>query len=206
MPGNSTSLREAHSAANPENPAVVNVRRPNIAKSEHARLGAHYHVEPHPADDARQPQTVLRLPDLAAAVKRWSRPQLRIGAIAQWAAIALGGLLAAWLIFGGRPPSTRDANESQTAPAWAPAARNLPAPSSAPAAPAKSTAEPTAPGLPDWNDPNWSAGASAAPPAGGAPRESIRTAQRPERPASNPAAGPASSDARPLDITVPVQQ
>jgi hypothetical protein len=202
-----TPPREAARASNLENPAVVNVRRPSIARGDRGGLRAAQRVDLQRAADLEQPQTVLRLPDLAAAVKSW-RPQVSLGTIVQWTAIGLGAMVALWLIFGSRPPSAGEA-ESQSAPAWAPPARHVEAPQARPTATPQNTSRPAAPGLPDWNDPNWSARAGAAPAvgprSGQPPRESVRTAQRVDRPESNPSPGPPASDAQPLGITVPVQ-
>jgi hypothetical protein len=126
-----------------QNPAVVNVRRPHLAPAE--VLPDRPSAVPSGLDDAPPPQTVLRLPDLAAVVKSLPamRGKLKLAAIAQWAAIGLGGLLALWLIFGGHASTPAIEEE---APAWS--------------APASATAD----SPPGWNGPG-SSRADATPPA-----------------------------------------
>jgi hypothetical protein len=145
-----------HGVPDTQDTAVVNVRRGN-------RVPAEIVPEPERAaplglDDAPPPPTVLRLPDLAAAVKtvRTLGSRIRVGSIAQWAAIGVGAALALWLIFGGRAPQPA----ADEAPAWS--AGESP-PADAPpawhglnnsAASASPPADPDAAGAPEWNPPN----------------------------------------------------
>ena len=235
MAAYTTSTREPArtSGSDTQDPAVLNVRRPNTVRAEIDRLRANPQVDPRGLDDAAQPRTVLRLPDLAAAVKRMRRPELNLAAIAHWVALGLGGLLALWLIFGGRraPVSTVD-----EAPPWAPPGGSqvemAPPPAGAAAAPpatewqspsweASSAPAPAAPGpsgqpsgqnepsmpqTPDWNDPNWNDSVNRAAPPAAAPRQNVRTARRNETGNGLPSAAPRSPQAQPLGVTVPVPQ
>ena len=67
------------------------------------------------ADDALLPGVVLQLPDLAASLQ--SRPIARFRYASQiyWVTIALGALLAVWLILTGKKPVERTMDD---APAW----------------------------------------------------------------------------------------
>ena len=218
-----------------QTPDVVNVRRPLAARSNMAPAEANPQRDLRRIDDAPQPQTALRLPDLAAIAQRVPSQQINLGSIAVWVAIGLGGLLALWLIFGGGRPPAREVNE---APPWAPAksssaeaaaaASNGPdaagsqapawPPSDSPAPfapvhadpnpsdPPPSQYEPTATELPDWNDPDWNNSARRAAPPGNAPQQAVRTAHRADEHRSRAPGGPQPGEAQPLDIMVPVVQ
>jgi hypothetical protein len=211
-------------------PAVINVRRPASVRTETP------HFQPGPQadfpllDDVPPPQTALRLPDLAAMVKRLPKRNRQLGAIAQWAGIAVGGLLALWLIFADGPPPVREINNApawsppsaakakMAKPAWnvpgaegkspAPARQTSPADASSPSADGDPNSnaqqpnpnDPVPPDLPEWDD----SAARAAPPADAAP--AVRTAQRDGVSAPKPPGGAEPSEAPPLGITVPVPQ
>lgn len=222
MAAMTSSLHEPASAAgsDTQNPAVLNVRRPGTLRAEAEPAVAAPHTGIPGSETTAPVHTVLRLPDLAAAVKRMPRPQFNIVQIAQWVGIALGALLALWLIFGGRGPSS--ATESD-APPWAPPAAApratppttgagtapqwqlpTPAPETEPAAHDQQTvpsgsSQPSA--APDWNDPNWNNTAG-----GGAQRPPVRTAQRPAPTTNTGAPAPQSPQAERLNVTVPVPQ
>ena len=235
MAAYTTSTREpaSTSGSDTQDPAVLNVRRPNTVRAETGRPPARPHADLRGLDDAAQPQTVLRLPDLAASVKRMPRPELNLAAIAQWVVLGLAGLVALWLIFGGRgaPVSTIDeappweppgGSQVEMAPPPAGAAAAAPATewqspswetSSAPASAAPSSSgqplgpnEPSVPHTPDWNDPNWNDSVNRAAPPAAAPRQNVRTARRNETGNGPPPAAGQSPQAQPLSVTVPVPQ
>jgi hypothetical protein len=211
--------------ADGQSPAVVNVRRPQLAPADAApeRIRAADGLR---LDDAPPPPTVLRLPEVAADVASL-RPivgKFKMAAIAQWAGIGLGALLALWLIFGGRTP----ARQMDEAPAWsAPAAAPADSPpawngpgSGRSAAPAPQESPPPGATAPEFDpfdqlQPGGDANAAAAPadatsargsaahPTGQADG-SLRTAQRP--PDAGNADGYRPSEAQPLNVTVPVRQ
>ncbi|MEX0676264.1 MAG: hypothetical protein WD063_04275 [Pirellulales bacterium] len=231
-----TSSHEPIGTQSPDtqNPAVVNVRRPHTLRAEIAPAGGQPHADLLAINDAPRPQTALRLPDLAAIVRNLPSKQFKVGSVAQWAGIGLGGLVALWLIFGGGRPPARDVND---APAWKPPARwesaqpawngpgdasvsqppaGQPSRARSPSAPTfpdpNPSGQPTnqnesaAPELPDWNDPNWNDSANRAAPPAAAPRPETRTARRPDEHANQPPDGSQPGKAQPLGITVPVPQ
>lgn len=208
----------------------MNVRRPGAARSAVPHAKTWPQPELRPLDDAPLPQTVLRLPDLPTFVKLLPENQTKlaaVGSIAQWVAIGLGGLLALWLIFGGRSAPLPEANEAPpwtppgetqadtAAPAWNAAAKsaNSPAPAwqspmPAPAVtdpntdpnvqPSESN-EPAPPEFPADEDPWNSAAHAASGPA-------VRTAQRVGVAGETVPADSRPAEAPPLGITVPVPQ
>jgi hypothetical protein len=195
--------RQAASAPGSEGPSVLHARRPPTLRVDASPIST-TRLDLAAPDDAVLPRTMLRLPDLTRAVRGLRQFKVNYLEIAQWVALALGALLALWLIFGNRRAATPapEAPPLWTAPATTPgkepAGKDTPASAEAPqwappAAPYES--EPTPPELPaEWA--GTSGGAGAAP---------AYTAQRPEPP-GNPAAVPrAPSDPQPLGITVPVQ-
>lgn len=209
-----------------QSPSVINVRRPNIVRAETPGVGVRPRPELRELDDAPLPQTVLRLPDLAAAMKRFSERKLSAGSVAQWVGIGLGGLLALWLIFGGRRAPAPQAVE---APAWTPPAsaqvETAPRAWNVPAASPTSTAHPSvqadvAPVSPEANPdgqqpsdndpippefPEWDDSANREAPAGTPSQDpGLRTARRADVAGETPS-GPQSSEVQPLGITVPVQ-
>jgi hypothetical protein len=165
----------------PRNPPVLNVRRPLLQRTGAAPKSGEDFILAAAVDDTPLPPTVLRLPNLdnpqSATESTWS-----VASIAHWVAIVLGGLIALWLIVGGRggampdpdaapelnspdraaaapaaaawvPPPLDSAGDS-SAPAW-----NAPKPATAPAAAAPASIETpsaaTTPALaPDTNTPN----------------------------------------------------
>jgi hypothetical protein len=212
------------SGSDTQDPPVLNVRRPSAVRAEIDQAVAKPHADLRGLDDTAQPRTVLRLPDLAAAVKRMQRPELNLAAIAQWIALGLGGLLALWLILGGRRPPVSAVDEAPPwappggsqvemapapAPQWqsqSPSARSAPAPSAPHASGQPSGPNtPSMPQAPDWNDPNWNDSANRAAPPAGAARQEVRTARRSET-GNGPPPGPQSPQAQPLNVTVPVPQ
>jgi len=211
-------------------PPVLNVRRPNTSRAEIERPRARPQTDSLRFDEAAQPRTALRLPDLAAVVKRMRRPEFNLAAIAQWGALALGGLFALWLIFGGRgapisaveeappwsppggtqvemAPPAHAASPGAMAPQWQTGSRE---PAAAAPRPENQPPRPSGqnmPQTPDWNDPGWDDSVNrAAPPSTAAPRQDVRTAWRNEPSAGPPPAGPPTSQAQPLNVTVPVPQ
>lgn len=188
-------------------------------------------IELRPLDDAPPPPTALRLPDLGAIVKRMRTRQVSLGAVAQWAGIGLGSLLALWLIFGGGRRVPVELNE---APAWsppgssqvqtAPPAWKAPAEAASAAAFAQPPADaesqsspPAAAATPDnqppyQNDPlppqlpEWDESARRAMPPAGAEISAPRTAQRENAPVETVPDSRQPGEAPPLGITVPVPQ
>jgi hypothetical protein len=199
-PLTTSSHKPIRAAGLESGPAVINVRRPAAARTETPHFQPRPEAEFPLLDDAPPPQTALRLPDLAALVKRLPKRHLEGGAIAQWVGIALGGVLALWLIFGGGSAPQSEVND---APTWSP-------PSSASSAPAyadpnPSTKQPNAndpvpPELPEWDD----SATRSAPPA--APGAGVRTAQRDNVPAQAQPPGAPPSEAPSLGITIGVPQ
>ena len=171
-------------------PPVLNVRRPKALRAGGATGHSEDFVLATAVDDTPLPPTVLRLPNLADGSATEST-NYSIASMAHWVAIVLGGLIALWLIFGGRrgempdpdaaplparaeadsathawvPPPLESAGDS-SAPAWTPPkATSAPAADAAP--PAIETPSPTStPEMaPAFNGPESNA-AGAAPTAG----------------------------------------
>jgi hypothetical protein len=154
----------------PHHPPMLNVRRPR--SSRNAALPGEEIVLATVVDDSPLPPTILRLPNLGGEAAATTRSK-SIASIAHWVGIALGSLIALWLIFGGRrgampdpdaapsvnaparadatpaapvwvPPPLESAGES-SAPAWKPPAASA-APIAAPAVtPAETAPEATSP-------------------------------------------------------------
>lgn len=116
-------------------PAVINVRRPRAATGE-APIAAELVLTK--AEEALPP-TMMRLPNLAAIPAPSGRLN-KIFSILHWCFIALGSLIALWLIFGGRggPKPTGDdlpaapARAQVSTPAWNPPALDTAGDSNAP--------------------------------------------------------------------------
>ncbi len=213
-----------------QNPAVVNVRRPQPAPAEPAAFSARPQVDGNGLDDAPLPPTALRLPDLSRPLKAISPLQFSwptVGEALQWTGLGLGGLLALWLIFGGRagpmrkydnapaPNTPAHAHTETKAPNWTPPAPDAPeaprweAPkwqvpvetSTSPIAPETETPDGGQSPATQFSPPGEEA--RSMPPSGG---PAVRTAQRPM---GNLQPGPGDSppgEAHSLGITVPVPQ
>ncbi|HEY2893659.1 MAG TPA: hypothetical protein VGJ16_05590 [Pirellulales bacterium] len=128
-----------------------------------------------------EPQLVLSLPDLDAIDGAEAIVRLPLASHAYWVFIALGALLAGWLILSGKKQPDRPMDE---APAWS----NSPA-AAQPAGPPSSIPAP-----------------APSEPAASAPGSSIRTARTADVPwmsRSNPAR---PSEAAPLGISPGVSQ
>ncbi len=209
-----------------ENPAVLNVRRPQPIQADAATLPTHSRIDGNGLDDAPLPPTALRLPDLAAVTKPFTqfRFKRRTGEALQWVGIGLGGLLALWLIFGGRGGPALDTSNAPAPDAAGPAAATWtpPAPD-APEAPRWEApqwqgpaegAEPDVPVNPANQIPNRGDSSSPAPPAAGEEAchmppnggPAARTAQRPPSTNAQPGPGTSPGETHSLGITVPVPQ
>lgn len=204
MPSFVTSPRRPAVSPGSEGPSLLHARRPAGLRVD-ASPASTTRLEVAAPDEVILPRTMLRLPDLTRAVRGLRGLKFNYLEVAQWVGLALGALVALWLIFGnrraaapvpepppvwtapattpGKLPTVKDAPASAEAPQWAP-----------PAAPYEP--EPSPPEMPaEWAG---SAGRAGAAPA--------YTAQRPEPPGNSAPAWQTPSDPQPLGITVPVQR
>ncbi len=108
--------------ANDPNPAVLNVRRPGTLRGPMPdELDDDAVLATFDKQERTLPPTVMRLPHLATASRPTPSRRYSILSIAHWAALVLGGMIALWLIFGGRrkPIEEFDKTPDATAPARA---------------------------------------------------------------------------------------
>jgi hypothetical protein len=97
-------------------------------------------------DEMPLPQVVLQLPDLKASSGWSERFRLPITSALYWVALAVGALLALWLLSGGSKPFKRSADD---APAWKqPAAE----PSGGHRAPWRGNSASAPPEMPRWQN------------------------------------------------------
>jgi hypothetical protein len=135
-------------------PPVLNVRRPKALRTGGTTSHSEDFILATAVDDSPLPPTVLRLPNLAAGSAAADARNYSIASIAHWVAIVLGGLIALWLIFGGRrgempdpdaAPLPARAEADSGTPAWVPPPLESAGDSSAPAwTPPKATTAPAA--------------------------------------------------------------
>lgn len=194
-----------------EEPDIVSYRRA-------ARRGMAVSDAQPSSPPARLPQVVLRLPALQIAGRMLPKFSFElVRASASWIVLALGALLAIWLIFGGRVPAPSGIDTpTWTPPALAPAAPLAPAWTPPPAA--KTAAAPPGVENPAAAQPAASAPAAtaiadpyAAPPADNTPlvpAAAAATEAQYAPPGSNvPAAEPASRyELPPADHSLPAPE